>query len=89
MKKAAAPFDLTESAQHEEQERERERERERENEKADGRAPARDRDEVVKSVGAIENYTGIGFTSGRFSRADVPALIRALCPHNAAISRQS
>jgi len=84
MKKAAALLDLAESAavQREEQEREREREK-------DGRAPARDRDEVVKSVGAIENYTGIGFTSGRFSRADVPALIRALCPHNPAISRQS
>lgn len=38
--------------------------------------------------GAIENYTGIGFTSGRFNRADMLTLIRVQCPCNIAISRQ-
>lgn len=37
---------------------------------------------------AIENYTGIGFTSGRFNHADMPTLIRGRCPCNTAISRR-
>lgn len=76
---------LAENAR-ERREKEREEEMERQKEKANGTAAKPWRGRQIRR--AIENYTGIGFTSGRFSRADVPALIRVLCPYNVAISRR-
>lgn len=61
-------------------------ERVKERKKANGTAAGSWRGRQIRR--AIENYTGIGFTSGRFNHADMPTLIRVRCPCNTAISRR-